>query len=412
MTDMGTTRLSLLLSVACMSALVAGCSRINASNGGSDSVAPGATSADTVVAHTFFPEHRRAPDDVTNVLHVPAGFAVDAFAEGISGARMLAVSDDGTVYVTRPDAGEVTMLRPDASGKAQRSPAARGMPGVHGIAIRGNQMYLATTKEVTVADIDSDGSLGERRVIVASLPDGGQHARRTIGIGPDGMLYISVGSDCNACAEPDGEHATMLRTPPTGGAREVFASGLRNTIGFDWDPRSHELWGMDNGIDFAGDDDPPEELNRLVQGGDYGWPFRVGNNRVNRLFDRAKVSPTEFQKQTIAPFLTYAAHAAPIAMVFYSGSQFPGDYQGSAFVAMHGSWNRESPSGYKVVRIVFRDGEPQRFDDFLTGFLVDRDKAHIGRPAGLALAKDGSLLVSDDSNGVIYRVSYSGVKTS
>jgi glucose/arabinose dehydrogenase len=391
---------------------VAGCSRINASNGGSDLIAPGATSADTVVAHTFFPEHRSVPDGVTSVLHAPRGFTVDVLAAGIFGARMLAVADDGTVYVTRPDAGEVTMLRADESGKAQASPAASGISGVHGIAIHDNQMYLATTKEVSVADINPDGSLGDRRVIVASLPDGGQHSRRTIGVGPDGMLYISVGSDCNACAEPDGEHATMLRVPLTGGAREVFARGLRNTIGFAWDPRSHELWGMDNGIDFAGDDDPPEELNRLVEGGDYGWPFRYGNNRVNRLFDRAKVSPAEFQKQTIAPFLTYAAHSAPIGMVFYEGSQYPAEYQGSAFLALHGSWNRESPTGYKVVRIVFRDGKPEGFDDFLTGFLVDHEKAHIGRPAGVAVAKDGSLLVSDDSNGVIYRVSYSGAKTS
>jgi glucose/arabinose dehydrogenase len=412
MTHVATARLSLLLSAAFASAFAVGCSRINASNGGNDAVAPGATSADTVVAHTFFPEHRGLPESVTSMLHVPRGFSVAVFATGLAGARMLAVSDDGTVYVTRPDAGEVTMLRADASGKAQPTPAAGRMPGVHGIAIHGDQMYLATTKEVSVADINADGSLGERRVIVASLPDGGQHSRRTIGIGPDGMLYISVGSDCNACAEPDGEHATMLRAPLTGDDREVFAKGLRNTIGFDWDPRSHELWGMDNGIDFAGDDDPPEELNRLVLGGDYGWPFRFGNNRVNRLFDRAKVSPAEFQKQTVAPFLTYAAHAAPIAMVFYGGSLFPGDYQGSAFVAMHGSWNRESPAGYRVVRIVFRDGQPQRFEDFLTGFLVERDKAYIGRPAGLAVAKDGSLLVSDDTNGVIYRVSYSGVHTS
>jgi glucose/arabinose dehydrogenase len=409
MTHLANIRLSLLLSVVCAAPLVAGCSGIKASNGGSDQIA---TSADSVVIHTFFPEHRRVPDGVTGVLHVPRGFTVELFAIGISGARMLALSDDGTVYVTRPDAGEVTMLRTDESGKAQVSPAASGMPGVHGIAIHDNQMYLATTREVSVANFNPDGSLGDRRVIVASLPDGGQHSRRTIGIGPDGMLYISVGSDCNACAEPDGEHATMLRVPLTGGAREVFARGLRNTIGFGWDPRSHELWGMDNGIDFAGDDEPPEELNRLVEGGDYGWPFRYGNNRVNRLFDRAKVSPSDFQKQTIAPFLTYAAHSAPIAMVFYQGTQFPAEYQGSAFVALHGSWNRESATGYKVVRIVFRDGKPEGFEDFLTGFLVDHEKAHIGRPAGLAVAADGSLLVGDDSNGVVYRVSFSNLKTS
>ena len=343
---------------------------------------------------------------------MPSGFSVEVFATGITGARMLAIADDGTVYVTRPAAGEVAMLRP-AGGSSV--PAAVGMPGVHGIAIHDHRVYLATTREVSVADIQNDGSLGQRTVIVSNLPDGGQHAARTIGIGPDNMLYISVGSDCNACGEPDGEHATMLRAPLAGlssSPREVFARGLRNTIGFDWSPQSLELWGMDNGIDYIGDEDPPEELNRIVQGGDYGWPFRFGNNRVNRLFDRVRISQAEFEKPTSAPALIYAAHAAPIGMVFYTGTQFPAEYQGSAFVAFHGSWNRANPTGYKVARVVFKDGTPDRFEDFLTGFLVANGAAQIGRPAGLAVAKDGALLVSDDSNGVIYRITYSSVKTS
>ncbi len=401
-----------LLGVMCSAVLFTGCSRIRASNGSDEPVGPGETSADTVIAHTFFPEHRTPPSDSGHSLRVPQGFSVNVFASGLAGARMLAVSDDGTVYVTRPDAGEVTMLRPDASGLLHASPAAAGMMGVHGIAIHDGRMYLATTKEVLVADINGDGTLGDRQVIVSDLPDGGQHSRRTIGVGPDGMLYISVGSDCNACAEPDGEHATMLRTSLVGGDREVFAKGLRNTIGFDWDPRSHELWGMDNGIDNVGDDDPPEELNRLMEGADYGWPFRFGQHKVNRLFDRAKVSEAEFEKPTVAPVLTYEAHSAPIAMLFYTGDQFPADYRTSAFIAFHGSWNRETPAGYKVVRVVFRDGQPDRFEDFLTGFLVDGGKAQIGRPAGLAVTKDGALLVSDDSNGVIYRIGYAGATSS
>lgn len=397
----------------CGAVLLSGCSRIDASTTeSSEPVGPGQTSADTIVAHTFFPEHRMTPSNPGRALHVPQGFAVNVFATGITGARMIAVADDGTVYVTRPEAGEVTMLRGDATGPAQPSLAAAGLPGVHGIAVRGQQVYLATAKAVFVADINDNGSLGDRRIIVSDLPDGGQHSRRTIGIGPDDMLYISVGSDCNACAEPDSEHATILRAPLTGGTREVFAKGLRNTIGFDWDPKSHELWGMDNGIDFVGDNEPPEELNRLMEGSDYGWPFRFGHNLVNRLFDRSKVSETEFEKPTVAPVLTYDAHSAPLAMLFYNGNQFPAAYRTSAFVALHGSWNRETPTGYKVMRIVFRDGRPERFEDFLTGFLVDNNRAQIGRPAGLAVAKDGSLLISDDSNGVIYRVSYVGPRTS
>jgi glucose/arabinose dehydrogenase len=404
MTAMFRASFSLMLSAVVVSAMAA-CSGTNASTS-NDPVGPGERTADTVIAHTSFPEHRRPPNDVTRELQAPAGFTVEVFATGLPGARMLAAGSDGTVYVTRPAAGEVVMLRPSAAIPVQPAPAVTGLPGVHGIAIHAGRMYLATTKEVSVAPINPDGSLGERHVIVDSLPDGGQHSRRTIGIGPDGMLYISVGSDCNACAEPDGEHATILRAPLGGSTRDVFAKGLRNTIGFDWEPQSRELWGMDNGIDYVGDDEPPEELNRITQGGDYGWPFRWGNNHVNRLFDRVRVSQSEFEKVTFAPVLTYTAHAAPIAMVFYQGSQFPAEFQHSAFVAFHGSWNRGEPSGYKVSRVVFNNGTPERFEDFLSGFLVGNGRAQIGRPAGLAVTRDGSLLVSDDSNGVIYRISY------
>jgi glucose/arabinose dehydrogenase len=391
------------LSLAC----ALGCARTNASSG-NDPLGPGESSADTVLAHTFFPEHRDAPSDIQRQLHVSDGFSVGVAATGLAGARMIAVGDDGTVYVTRPVQGEVAMLKPGAPPAA----ALRGLPGVHGIAIHEGRVYLATTKEVAVADIRSDGTFGDRRVIISNLPDGGQHAHRTIAVGPDGMLYISVGSDCNACPEPDGEHATLLRAPLDGGARDVFAKGLRNTIGFDWAPSTQELWGMDNGIDFIGDDDPPEELNHIVEGGDYGWPFRFGENRVNRLFGRASASRSDFEKPTAPPALTLAAHSAPIAMVFHNGMGMPAGYAGSAFVALHGSWNRASAEGYKVVRIVFSNGRPERVEDFVTGFLVNGGKAYIGRPAGLAIAKDGALLVSDDSNGVIFRVAYAGANKS
>jgi glucose/arabinose dehydrogenase len=380
-----------------VSCVFAGCTDTHAKN-----------SSDAVVTHAYFPEHRHTPENVARFLHVPDGFAVDVFATGLPGARMLAVAANGDVFVTRPALGQVVRLRTKAD-TVESLTVAEGMRGVHGIALRDGRMYLATTKSVYVADVTPDGTIGDRRLIVSDLPGGGQHPLRTIGIGPDGMLYISVGSDCNACAESDREHATLLRAPLNGSPRKVFARGLRNTIGFDWHPQSHDLWGMDNGIDNIGDDDPPEELNRITEGSDYGWPSRWGNNRVNRLFDRAKVSAAELERTTTPPFSTYTPHSAPIAMIFYNGSQFPAPYQGSAFVAFHGSWNRSSPAGYKVVSVIFAEGRPERFADFLTGFLVDDGHAQFGRPAGLAVTRDGALLVSDDSNGVIYRVRYTGL---
>jgi glucose/arabinose dehydrogenase len=192
-----------------------------------------------------------------------------------------------------------------------------------------------------------------------------------------------------------------------GGERSVFARGLRNTIGFAWHPETRELWGMDHGSDWRGDDQPPEELNRLVEGADYGWPLCFGDRKPDPLFDSQKVKDkVEHCRKTQPPALGYQAHSAPIAMVFYGGAQFPADHRNDAFVAMHGSWNRVPATGYKVARVHFEHGRPVRFEDFLTGFLVEDGRGHFGRPAGLAVTRDGALLVSDDTNGIIYRVSH------
>jgi glucose/arabinose dehydrogenase len=227
------------------------------------------------------------------------------------------------------------------------------------------------------------------------------------------MLYISVGSTCNACDETGPEHATILRAKPDGTARVIYASGLRNTIGFAWHPSTRELWGMDHGIDWLGDDDQPEELNRLAQGKQYGWPYIYADGKHNPQDEPpGDISMEQWARMSEPPVLLYTAHSAPMQMVFYSASQFPAEYRGSAFVAMHGSWNRNPPSGYEVVRIRFEAGRPVAIEPFLTGFLVDQGGSYgaIGRPVGLAVARDGSLLVSDDMNGVIYSVSRDGLR--
>jgi glucose/arabinose dehydrogenase len=226
--------------------------------------------------------------------------------------------------------------------------------------------------------------------------------------GPDGRFYVTVGSTCNDCAERDERNATMMRGEADGRNLSIFARGLRNTIGFDWHPVTGELWGMDHGSDWRGDEQPPEELNRLVAGAHYGWPFCWGDRQVDRMTAHEPPGTTKaaFCPGTVGPALTLAAHSAPLGMLFYRGSQFPAAYQGDAFVALHGSWNRNPVSGYKVVRIRFANGQPQGVEDFLTGFLAPSGDAQIGRPCGLAQEADGSLLVGDDTNGVIYRVQY------
>jgi len=208
------------------------------------------------------------------------------------------------------------------------------------------------------------------------------------------------------CREADPRSATILRIG-AGPAPAVFARGLRDTVGFDWHPETHELWGMDNGTDERGNDVPPEELNQLKEGADYGWPYVYGKREVDAAMEDPPDTTKEKYAATTEPsVLEYQAHSAPAAMLFYRGDQFPAEYRGDAFVAMHGSLNRDPPTGYKVVRIRFEHGTPKGFEDFLTGFLLPEGNRHIGSPAGLTVAKDGALLVSDDGNGIIYRVSY------
>jgi len=347
-----------------------------------------------------------ATDERIASLKVPQSFAVNVFARDLGHPRMLATGDDGTIYVSRPDTSDVVALKDgDGDGRAEQKRVMAGPPGVHGIAVRRRELWMANATEIYVASIESNGSLGLRHRLIRGLPGGKEHLERTLGFGPDDMLYVSVGSSCNACAEVNPQHATILRIG--GDAKpKIFARGLRNTIGFDWHPDTHELWGMDNGTDGRGDDAPPEELNRLREGADYGWPYAYGKREVDTVMDDPpSTTKKAYAEHTEPAALEYQAHSAPIAMVFYRGTQFPPDYRGDAFVAMHGSWNRDPPTGYKVVRIRFDRGAPIGFEDFLSGFLVDAQGA-FGRPTGLAVAKDGALLVSDDSNGLIYRVSY------
>ncbi len=365
--------------------------------------------AETRVGSAAQPASKEPTDALVKTLRLPPGFSIAVFARDLGDARMLAVTPDGSVLLTRPDQGDVLRLRDaDGDGRAEKRERLVGdLAGVHGIAIRDGQLYLATPRTVYVMPLAAPAGAAPR-VVVDHLPEGGRHPRRTMGFGPDGALYVSVGSDCNDCRETDPEHATILRVDLGSGTRRIFARGLRNTIGFDWQPKTHELWGMDNGSDWRGDDLPPEELNHLADGKDYGWPYVYAKRVVDALAeDPPHTTKEAYAAGTEPAVLGYQAHSAPIAMVFYTGSQFPAEYRGDAFVALHGSWNRDPPTGYKVVRVRFDDaGRPTGFEDFVAGFLSADGKTQFGRPAGLAVAKDGALLVADDDHGVIYRVRY------
>ena len=375
-----------------------------------------------VVGHVVEPVQLQPTAERLTGLAMPAGFEISVFARDLVNPRMLAVADDGTVYVTRRSVGDVLMLRDtDGDGEADEQAVVASRPNLHGIALDGPTVYLVTIKELYRATIQRDGTFSPLERLVDDLPDAGQHPNRTVVMGPDGKLYLSVGSTCNACAESNPENATMLRVEPDGSSRSVFASGLRNTIGFGFHPETGALFGMDHGIDWLGDNAQHEELNQIVEGAAYGWPYIYADGEINPQDDPPNgLTMAAWDRASARPLALYTPHAAPMQWAFYTadgGDAFPETYRGDAFVAMRGSWNRQNPSGYEVVRVRFENGQPSGVEPFVTGFLQPTDDetvgggwGHLGRLAGLAVARDGALLVTDDANGVIYRIAYTGTR--
>ncbi|MFO7180377.1 MAG: PQQ-dependent sugar dehydrogenase [Pseudomonadota bacterium] len=352
------------------------------------------------------PELRPISAERVDQLTVPDGFSVSVFAQNLGMARMLATYGD-FVYVTRPTPGDVLRLE-DTNGDGvadSRVTVAADLPLVHGIAFLDSDVYLVTENVVYRGTVDDDGNFSELTPIIDDLPDGGLHPLRTIGIGPDERLYVAVGSNCDACVQNDSEQATILRAPLDGATRTIFASGLRNTLGFDWHPDTGELWGMDNGTDSLAN--APDELNHIEEGNAYGWPYCFGD----RLVDPQVPNPPGTTKlaycaMTTPPVLETEPHSVPTALVFYTGDSFPEDYRGDAFATLHGSTDRVPPSGFEVIRIRFEDGQPVAIEPFVSGFVIEQGQAQFGRPTGLTVASDGALLFSDDANGAIYRVTY------
>ncbi|HYE74372.1 MAG TPA: PQQ-dependent sugar dehydrogenase, partial [Blastocatellia bacterium] len=262
----------------------------------------------SITGHVYEPARLEPTEARINQLRLPAGFRIQKFAE-IQNPRMLVVAPDGTIYVSQRDPGTVSMLKDiDGDGVADVQRVVAQKERLHGLAIHQGRMYLAAVREVFVSDINQDGTLSPLQMIINDLPDGGQHPNRTLAVGPDNMLYISIGSSCNACTETNPEHATMLRAGLDGRNRKVFASGLRNTVGFGWHPVSKRQFGFDHGIDWLGNEVQHEEINELVEGAKYGWPYVYDDGRINphgQPPPSLGLTKEDWAKQSKQPLLMY-----------------------------------------------------------------------------------------------------------
>jgi glucose/arabinose dehydrogenase len=332
---------------------------------------------------------------------LPPGFAIEVYAQ-VPEARSLALGPNGIVFVGSLRDGRVSAVVPRAGGKPEVVVLARGLNAPNGVAYRNGALYVAEVGRILRYDnIEANLRNPPQPVVVTDrYPDDFHHGWKFIAFGPDGKLYVPVGAPCNIC-EPDPDtYALISRIDADGSGYEVVARGVRNSVGFDWDPRTGELWFNEHGRDMLGDEMPSDELNHAPKPGlHYGYPYCHQGDAPDPEFG-AKRACAEFTP----PALNQGGHVAPNGLRFYTGAMFPTEYRNRIFIAQHGSWNRSKKSGYRVMMVSLKDNKVDRYEVFAEGWL--ENERNWGRPVDLLVMPDGALLVSDDQAGVIYRVSH------
>ena len=332
-------------------------------------------------------------------IQLPPGFLIEEYAD-VPKARSLALGDRGTLFVSNRKGRSVYAVVEDNDGRTRTIELLDGMSTPNGIAFHDGDLYVAEIDRVyRYANVeDRLEDMPDPEVLDIDLPSDRSHGWRYIGFGPDGKLYISIGAPCNVCDEFG--YAQIIRVNPDGTGRETYASGVRNSVGFTWHPETKDLWFTDNGRDMLGDDIPPCELNHAPrQGLHFGFPYCHGGDILDPKFgegrDCASYTP---------PVQKLGPHVAPLGVKFYTGDMFPPQYRGQVFIAEHGSWNRSKKIGYRVSLVRLEGDTAVSYEPFAFGWLQGEQAS--GRPVDLIVKHDGSLLVSDDQAGKIYRISY------
>lgn len=328
-------------------------------------------------------------------LKMPPGFSISVWAQ-VPGARSLAQAPDGRVFVGSRSGDKVYVVK---DGKVQIF--AQGLESPNGVAFKDGKVYIAEISSIR----EYDGSLAAKlplkplRTLAQKFPSDTHHGWKFIRFGPDGKLYVPVGANCNVC-DPGKDYARIYKIDVNGTSKEEVAAGVRNTVGFDFHPLTKELWFTDNGRDWMGDDRPPCEVNRLTAvGQNFGFPYCHGKDILDPEFGRGKKC-----SDYVAPVVELRAHVAPLGMRFYTGQMFPAEYQNSIVLAEHGSWNRSTPQGYRLTFVKLNGSQVEKTESFIDGWLQG-DSAW-GRPVDVEVLSDGSMLISDDKAGVIYRLTY------
>jgi glucose/arabinose dehydrogenase len=339
-------------------------------------------------------------------IKLPPGFEISVYASGAENARSMTLSPNGTLFVGTRSAGNVYAIV-DRNGDFQADQVikmAQGLNSPNGVAFRDGTLYVAEINRVLRFDnIESRLTSSSQPVVVNDkFPKDGHHGWKFMRFGPDGLLYVPVGAPCNICNRNQDRYAVIMRMRPDGTNLETFARGVRNTVGFDWHPVTKELWFTDNGRDWLGDDQPPDELNRAPQPGmHFGYPYCHGANIPDPEFG-SKRQCSEFTP----PAQNLDPHVAALGMRFYTGTMFPESYRQQIFIAEHGSWNRTTPIGYRIMLVRLDNNRAVSYEPFAEGWL--QGGRPWGRPVDVLVMPDGSLLVSDDRAGVIYRIRYKG----